>query len=148
MVTIASTSSKRFIEALVDELDISEGRYEQANDSYLSLGRWLNRPASTIGAYGPAVYIQGSFGLGTVIKPLSLEEEYDVDAVCEFKAIAKHTVSQKSLKILLGTEIEAYRKAQNMVKPLGEGRRRRCRVGRLYGPAPLAVLRQFGPEVF
>ncbi|MNH76583.1 hypothetical protein D3C73_288580 [compost metagenome] len=123
MAATASTSSQRFIEALVDELDISEGRYEQANDSYLSLGRWLNRPASTIGVYAPAVYIQGSFGLGTVIKPLSLEEEYDVDAVCEFKAIAKHTVSQKSLKTLLGYEIEAYRKSQHMVKPLGEGRR-------------------------
>lgn len=123
MAASATTSSKRFIEAVADELGISDGRYEQANDSYLSLGRWLNRPASTIAVYAPAVYIQGSFGLGTVIKPLSLEEEYDVDAVCEFKAIAKHAVSQKSLKTLLGTEIEAYRKAQNMVKPLGEGRR-------------------------
>jgi hypothetical protein len=89
MATPASASSRRYIEALVDELDISDSRYEQANESYLSLGRWLNRDHSSIKKYDPVVYVQGSFGLGTVIKPLNLEEEYDVDAVCELKSLGK-----------------------------------------------------------
>lgn len=119
----ASTSSRRFIDALVEELSISDTRYEQANDSYQSLGRWLNRTDSTIAQYDPAVYVQGSFGLGTVIKPLNLDEEYDIDAVCELKRLGKASLSQERLKILLGREIEAYRKSKSMVKPLREGRR-------------------------
>lgn len=123
MANPATSSSQRYIEALVEELDISEARYEQAEDSYKSLGRWLNRPDSTIAAYDPAVYVQGSFGLGTVIKPLNLDEEYDVDAVCELKSLGKTQVSQQQLKQMLGAEIEAYRRSKSMVKPLREGRR-------------------------
>ena len=123
MNTIASAISKRYIEALVDELDISDARYEQANDSYNSLGQWLNRPHSTIAAYSPAVYVQGSFGLGTVIKPVNLEEEYDIDAVCELKKLNKTQLTQQRLKEMVGLEIEAYRKSKNMTKPLREGRR-------------------------
>lgn len=123
MGTTATFTSRRYIEALVDELDISETRYEQANESYHSLGRWLNRPDSSVAVYSPAVYVQGSFGLGTVIKPLNLEEEYDVDAVCELKGLSKSQLSQQQLKAMVGNEIEGYRRSKAMVKPLREGRR-------------------------
>jgi hypothetical protein len=118
-----SSTSQRFIEALVDELEISDTRYEQASDSYQSLGRWLNRSDSTIADYGPTVYVQGSFGMGTVIKPLNLDEEYDIDAVCELKELGKSHVTQQRLKQLLGREIDAYRRSKSMLKPLREGRR-------------------------
>lgn len=118
-----TASSQRYLTALAEELDISDTRYEQAEQSYLSLGRWLNRPESTIKRYGPAVYIQGSFGLGTVIKPLNDAEEYDVDAVCELKLAGKSQLSQERLKEMLRVEMEAYRRSQSMVKPLHEGRR-------------------------
>lgn len=123
MTVTAGALTQRYIEALVDELDISDARYEQASESYNSLGRWLNRSESTIVAYAPAVYVQGSFGLGTVIKPLNLEEEYDVDAVCELKKLTKAQVTQQRLKEMLGREIEAYRRSKSMTKPLREGRR-------------------------
>ncbi|WP_037500433.1 nucleotidyltransferase domain-containing protein [Sphingomonas jaspsi] len=120
---LATASSRRFIDALVNELSISDTRYEQANESYQSLGRWLNRPESAITQFAPAVYVQGSFGLGTVIKPLNLDEEYDIDAVCELKGLTKADLTQERLKILLGREIDAYRRSKGMVKPLREGRR-------------------------
>ena len=123
MIVTASASSRRYIKALVDELDISDRRYEQAEASYKSLGRWLNREASAIADYGPTVYVQGSFGLGTVIKPFNVEGEYDIDAVCELAKLTKSRLSQHQLKIMLEKEIEAYRVSQNMVKPLHEGRR-------------------------
>lgn len=119
----ASASSKRYVAALAEELDISDTRYEQAEQSYNSLGRWLNRPESTLRDYGPAVYVQGSFGLGTVIKPLNEDEDYDVDAVCELKHLGRSQLTQQRLKELLRVEMEAYRRAQNMQKPLDEGRR-------------------------
>lgn len=123
MATKPTSTAQEYLEALADELAISETRYEQAETSYHSLGDWLNRPASTIAAYNPTVYVQGSFGLGTVIKPLNTQEEYDVDAVCELRGLTKSQLSQRQLKILVGREIEAYRVAQNMMKPLREGRR-------------------------
>lgn len=58
-----------------------------------------------------------------MIKPLHASEEYDVDAVCELKALTKAQLSQQSLKIMVGNEMELYRQAQAMTKPLREGRR-------------------------
>lgn len=123
MATNVTTTAQNYLEALAESLEISDTRYEQAHNSYQSLGDWLNRDASTIRDYDPAVYVQGSFGLGTVIKPLTEDEEYDVDAVCELKALEKLQLSQETLKRLLGVEMEGYRRAQAMVKPLHEGRR-------------------------
>jgi hypothetical protein len=123
MATNITKAAQSYLEALADELDISDTRYEQAEESYESLGRWLNRPQSPIHQYSPAVYVQGSFGLGTVVKPLNENEEYDVDAVCELKALDKSRLTQRTLKELVGVEIEAYRRSKNMVKPLKEGRR-------------------------
>ena len=123
MATNATSIAKTYLESLAEELEISDTRYEQAQESYASLGRWFGRPASTLRDYDPAVYVQGSFGLGTVIKPLHAEEEYDVDAVCELKALNKSQLSQETLKTMVGAEIESYRRSQAMTKPLREGRR-------------------------
>jgi hypothetical protein len=117
-------SAQSYIQALAEELDISDSRYEQAYDRYRSLGKWLNRDASAIKEHDPAMYVQGSFAFGTVIKPCSDEEEYDVDVVCELKQLSKTELTQKQLKHLIGEEIDAYRSANNMQKPLDE--RRRC----------------------
>jgi len=111
------------LEALAQELEISPYRYEQAETSYRSLGDWLNRPASTIRQFDPQVHVQGSFGLGTAIPPISDDEHYDVDAVCEFRNLTKGQFSQEELKRRLGKEIRSYAASQNMKNPVEEGRR-------------------------
>jgi hypothetical protein len=115
--------SEEFLEDLTEELSVPTHRYEQAERSYKLLGDWLHREASTVRQYDPKVYVQGSFRLGTTIRPSSEAEEYDIDSVCEFRKLSKAVLTQSQLKTLLGVEIEAYRKAQNMNKPLREGRR-------------------------
>lgn len=115
--------SRRYIEALVEELAVDETRYEQADKSYKSVGSWLNRDKSTLAAYHPTVYVQGSFALGTVIKPLHSGEEYDIDAVCELVRLGKGQVTQAELKEMVRVELELYRQSQNMTKPLEESRR-------------------------
>ena len=121
---MVTKTAQDYLEALSEELDISETRYDQAYERYHSLGKWLNRDASSIKQFDPFMYVQGSFAFGTAIKPYSDEEEYDVDIVCELKKLSKSVLSQKQLKQLLGAEIEAYRRAKNMQKQLEE--RRRC----------------------
>jgi hypothetical protein len=87
------------------------------------LGEWLHRPESTVLRFDPQVYVQGSFRLGTAIRPLNDDEEYDVDSVCVLQSLGTSDLSQKALKDLVGAEIEVYRRSQAMVKPLVEGNR-------------------------
>ncbi|MCA2380041.1 nucleotidyltransferase [Agrobacterium genomosp. 3 str. RTP8] len=112
-----------FLEALVKELDVPDHRYEQAETSYSSLGEWLHRPASTVRQYDPQVYCQGSFRLGTAIRPHTDAEEYDVDSVVELRLLTKRDKTQQELKTMLGAEIQAYHDAMAMVKPVREGNR-------------------------
>jgi hypothetical protein len=115
--------AEEYLSALAEELEIPESRYDQAVESYKSLGAWFHRPASTVRDLGPDVFVQGSFRLGTAIRPLNEAEQYDVDSVCELKKLSKSHVTQSELKELLGDEIKAYRVAKNMAKPVRPGRR-------------------------
>ena len=118
-----TAESEAYLEALAENLSIPESRYESAERSYVALGEWLHREASSVRKLDPRVYVQGSFRLATTIRPLNEEEEYDVDSVCELRALTKSEVTQKQLKELMRVEVEAYRKSQNMSKALREGRR-------------------------
>ena len=116
-------TADQFLAALADELEISQTRCDEACRSYASLGEWLHRPESTVLRYDPQVYVQGSFRLGTAIRPLNDDEEYDVDSVCVLQSLGTSQLSQKTLKDMVGAEIEAYRRSKAMVKPLEEGNR-------------------------
>lgn len=117
---IASQYNK-LLENLSNELDISERHFKQAEERYKAIGRWLLED-STVAEYNPDIYPQGSFLLGTMIKPVTDTEEYDIDLVCKLD-ITKDQVSQKQLKEVVGKEIIAYAKAHNM-NSLPEEKRR------------------------
>lgn len=119
--TSISPQVEEALEDLAESLQIPEGRYEAAQRSYKAVGDWLHRPESTVRTADPQVYIQGSFRLGTVIRPISDAEDYDVDLVCEL-SLQKSKCTQQQLKAWLGYEIAAYAKALNLEKP-EEGRR-------------------------
>lgn len=69
----------RQLTAIAEELDVPDSRYQAAEKAYTSVGKWLDRPESSIRAWSPKVYTQGSFALGTAIRPISEDENYDVD---------------------------------------------------------------------
>ena len=48
MRTTVTPEAEEMLEDLAESLEISEHRYEQAEQRYKSLGEWLNRPESTI----------------------------------------------------------------------------------------------------
>ncbi len=73
--------------------------------------------------FAPDVFVQGSFRLGTVIKPQSEDEDYDVDCACVLTNLDKAKLSQAGLKELLGGEIKLYRKSKGITKEAQEGRR-------------------------
>ena len=110
-----------FLERLVKELDVPVSRYEEAERRYQSVGDWLCRDESTLKDLDPDVYVQGSFRLGTPIRPVNEHEDYDIDLVCELSA-GKSNLTQQQLKELLGVEMKAYAKAHGMSEA-GESRR-------------------------
>ena len=110
------------LEAIAEALDISESHYEQAVERYESIGAWLERDESIIACHMPEIYPQGSFLLGTVTKPISGADEYDIDLVSELN-LQKTEISQEKLKYLVGVEIKSYTRANNMNSRPEESRR-------------------------
>lgn len=111
----------QFLERLARELDVPVSRYQEASQRYESVGRWLCRDESTLKELSPDVYVQGSFRLGTPIRPINDSEHYDIDLVCELSA-SKTVISQQQLKALLGHEMRLYAEAHAM-QDVDEGRR-------------------------
>jgi hypothetical protein len=110
-----------YLERLAAEIEVPARRYDEARHRYHSVGEWLGRDESTLKDYSPDVYVQGSFRLGTPIRPVNDSEHYDIDLVCEL-SLGKHQVTQQQLKEMLGKELSLYAKAQGM-PPMSEGRR-------------------------
>ena len=119
---IYSEQFSPLLKAIAEALDISENHYIQAVKRYESIGKWLKREESIVACYSPEIYPQGSFALGTVTRPLSDAEEYDIDLVSEL-SLQKSEVSQEMLKKLVGDEIKSYARANNMNSRPKESRR-------------------------
>jgi hypothetical protein len=116
-------NANTILDALLDELDIPTSYYDKAVARYRSLGEWFAREASRIVAWEPAVSAQGSFRLGTVTKPTTAEEEYDLDLVCRLEKLGKTDVTQRRLKELVGEEVRAYAKSHGVKAPVEERKR-------------------------
>ena len=114
--------SSLLLEAIAEALDIPESHYEQAVERYKSIGNWLERDKSKVANYRPEIYPQGSLLLGTVTKPVSGVQEYDLDLVSELN-MQKNSISQAYLKNLVGEEIKSYAYKHSMNSPVEEGRR-------------------------
>ena len=72
---------------LINEIDVSESDYEKAVDRYKSISEFL--AISNLTKFDPKVFTQGSFKLGTAVKPLTEEGSYDIDLVIELKTLDK-----------------------------------------------------------
>jgi len=111
-----------FLEEVAKSIDITPAQHEDAVAKYTSIGEWLDRPESALDEYDPEIFPQGSFLIGTAIRPLDNREEFDIDLVCKLDA-AKDDFSQKSLKTAVGAEIQSYADAHAMTNEPVEGRR-------------------------
>jgi len=116
--------SKTALELSLEELELPSSAYEKAVSRYEDLGDFLSLESS-IAQYKPQVFAQGSFRLGTAVKPLVPTEPYDLDLTCKLtNGISKHEISQKDFKIMIGDAIDQYILKRNIKKQKVE--RRRC----------------------
>jgi hypothetical protein len=116
------TTLSKLLWHIADSLDIPESHYRRAEERYQAIGRWLGRDESIIAGVASETYPQGSFRLGTVAKPITDAEEYDIDLVCEL-SLTKGQISQKQLKHRVGYEIKSYARANSIKSPAEESRR-------------------------
>lgn len=112
----------QFLDQLAESVDISPSNYQKAVDRYTAVGNWLGE-CEYGGCYDkPTIYPQGSFRLGTVIRPIreGKDADYDIDLVCElqkdklksFPRIVKHEI---------GNRLSDHANYRDMLGP--EGRR-------------------------
>src|SRR5579884_4240911 len=83
-----------FLAQISDEIDIPDSLYEEATVTYQEVGVWLADEKSELARYSPEIYPQGSFRLGTVVKPVNTKCDYDIDLVCRLD-LAKEATSQR-----------------------------------------------------
>lgn len=95
---------------LLAQIELPVRGYEAAKRRYDDLGQWFDRPACALRGYNPYIFVQGSFALGTAIRPATDDHEYDLDLSCKLrKGIDRTTHSQRQLADMVGRELEAYR---------------------------------------
>ena len=107
------------LEEISASLDVSETAYQLAEKRYKDLGEWLcNRNKASVAKYNPHIYPQGSFQLGTVIKPWK-NREYDLDLACIMQeGLSKEQISQEKLKMIVGHDLDEYRKERGILEEL------------------------------
>ena len=107
---ITQEQKRILLENMTELLEIPESAYEKAAQRYEDLGEWFDRKDSIVKNNKPHILPQGSFRLGTAIRPLDEKEAFDLDLVCKLRdGINKSSHTQEALKKLVGHELELYR---------------------------------------
>lgn len=109
------------IKKLIAEIDVSDSNYEKATNRYNSIANYIKN--SELDSDNPDIYLQGSFKLGTAIKPLTEDGAYDIDIVCNLTKLRRGSQSQFSLKYDLGKVVKKYSKTQSMSNEPEESKR-------------------------
>lgn len=102
-------------------LDISQSQYETITKSYQAVGKWLSEGA-LINALKPEIRPQGSFMLGTAIKPINENDDIDIDLVCELQN-KPLSWTQYDLKQAIGNRIKENTQYSQMLEKQNGGRR-------------------------
>lgn len=121
-MTVDITKYSKFLEQVASEIDIPPGKYQDAVDRYQAVGRWLE-DGEYPGCSGElSIYPQGSFRLGTVVRPIrdGIEASYDIDLVCEMP-LRKDQSMPQAIKSMVGDRLREHGTYRKLLDP--EGRR-------------------------
>lgn len=97
-------------------LDLPDSLHEDAVMRYTSIAEWLSETGTELASYDPDIFPQGSFRLGTAIRPILHEDEYDIDLVCHLNLKKEH-VTQADLKKMVGDRLKKDPELADIIKP-------------------------------
>ena len=109
------------LEAVCQQLELTESQYELARGRYEGVGRWLaesDHPA----LHDLQIYVQGSTAIGTTVKPIG-RSEHDVDLIAHMKDPAR-AYAPAAVKKLIGDRLKEHGKYRPLVEEM-------CRCWRL-----------------
>ena len=121
-MTIDIKAYSAFLEQVASDIDIPPGKYQDAVDRYQAVGRWLE-DGEYPGCQGElSICVQGSFRLGTVVRPIrdGVEACYDIDLVCEMP-LRKDETTPQVVKSMVGDRLREHGTYKKLLDP--EGRR-------------------------
>jgi len=111
----------KIYEELSENLDITQTQYDTAVQSYQGVGAHLSKSDSLLSPYKPEILPQGSFLLGTMIRPINDCDELDVDLVCRLEG-KKASWTQYDLKKIVGDRLNEHVTYSSLL----EKEKRRC----------------------
>lgn len=119
--------TSKFLAEMAGWLDIPDELHEEAVERYTDLGEYLEEQDTKLGRQAPLIFPQGSFRIGTVIKPLADTDDYDIDLAYR-RELRKESTTQERLKTEAGANLKGFQKHKESqreeVPELAE--RRRC----------------------
>lgn len=105
LTTEQKNQFSEILEELGKSLDISETQFNTAVSSYKAVGEQLSKEDGLLAVYKPEILPQGSFMLGTMVKPINEDDDLDIDLVCNL--IGKNRAwTQKELKKNVGDQLK------------------------------------------
>ena len=111
----ASTLSQ-LLDKIAESLDIPDSLYEDAVVRYEDVAAWLTEERCPFACHNPRAYVQGSFRLGTVVRPITDADHYDIDLVCQL-GLEKEKTTQADLKSLVGDRLKVRADLKAILTP-------------------------------
>lgn len=116
MESTKTENLNEIMDELASRLNISNTMEDKAVRAYTTIGEWLEGNAE---GEDVVVYPQGSFGLGTVVRPLSgADDDYDIDLVCNLPEM--YGVSARDIKMLPGKRLKENALYASKMEPEGK----------------------------
>lgn len=103
-----------WLNQIADELNITPTMLDKAVKSYTAVGTWLSDGIP----YDVKITPQGSMNLGTVVRPITEKDEYDVDLVCLLKNGGMLPLGR--VKGLVGDRLKAHGTYKQMLQEEGK----------------------------
>lgn len=102
-------SREESLRKAAEKLDISPSKYKQAMKRFESVKAYLLDGEYEGTTAEPEIYLQGSFSLGTEIRPYkdSKDADYDIDVVCRLEQ-KKESTTPKIVKHQVGDHLKAH----------------------------------------
>ena len=108
------------LEELAKNLDITDTEDAAIRLSYQAVGEYLAQEGSSLSEYDVEIFPQGSFNLGTIIRPIIEGDDLDIDLVCELKS-KKPEWTQYDVKQQVGDRLKESKRYRELLDE--EGRR-------------------------
>jgi len=108
------------LEELATNLDITETEDAAIRESYNAVGEFLAKEGTLLDKYDVEIFPQGSFNLGTIIRPVKEGDDLDIDLVCELKS-KEPNWTQYDVKQQVGNRLKESKRYKELLDE--EGRR-------------------------